>query len=441
MFWGTPLICAASSLELMVYLSTMLRLSVLGILFWASALVLGQQFDPNKAHGPSWDPALVGTNKTDNATYRNPIFASPFADPWVVKYSIEGETWYLFTCSTNDNITIKRSKTLTDNWDLYAETRTIFNPDGKSGEPWSSSLWAPEIHNISGTWYAIFTATPDHDDPHPLQEAMCSINCPAINHRMFVLESDGPDPWTAKFTMKGMLNTFDQFAIDGTYFRYKDNLYHVYACWQEKYSSWPSNLCITHMTDPWTVASNFTDRRMISIPDEPWEKVPYGRPDIRFNSNEGPQQLVNPKTGQNFIVYSAARVNTPFYCLGLLELVGNDPMQYSSWRKHRDGCVFHQNPEQGVYGPGHASFVTSPDGTEDYLVYHALTDPNPPADIYRTIRTQKFTWNDDGTPNFPLPENGPFPVPSGQNGQSSVEARDLLAMHDGTWDLSQEHME
>ena len=29
------------------------------------------------------------------------------------------------------------------------------------------------------------------------------------------------------------------------------------------YSSWPANLCITKMSDPWTVASNHTERQII----------------------------------------------------------------------------------------------------------------------------------------------------------------------------------
>lgn len=230
---------------------------------------------------------------------------------------------------------------------------------------------------------------------------------------MFVLAGDGPDPWTASFTMKPMLDTYDQFAIDGTYFSHEDNLYHIYSCWEQKYSSWPANLCITRMSDPWTINSTLLERRIISVPNEPWEQVPYGRP-IRLATNEGPQQLTNPQTGQHFVIYSAARVNTPFYCLGMLELVGNDPMEYQSWKKHTGGCVFHQNSVAGVYGTGHASFVSSPDGSEDYIVYHAQTTPNPASDLYRTARIQKFTWNEDGTPKFPLAENGPFAVPAGQ---------------------------
>ncbi|KAF2967969.1 hypothetical protein GQX73_g5638 [Xylaria multiplex] len=347
------------------------------------ATVVGQVFDPNRGSSSGWDPAAVGTNKTTNATYSNPVMTLNVGDPFMTKYNDQsGDVWYLFTYTTNTNVTLKRSRYLTDNWD-HAESRVIFNPDANSGEPWSTSLWAPEIHNISGSWYAIFTATSDGDNPLPLLDALCPINCPAINHRMFVLAADGPDPWTASYSLKPMLETYDQFAIDGTYFQYENQLYHIYSCWEDKYSAWPANLCITKMSDPWTVNSTFLERRIISVPDQPWEQVPYGRP-IRLATNEGPQQLTNPKTGQNFVIYSAARVNTPFYCLGMLELVG------------------------------HASFTTSPDGLEDYIVYHAMTTPNPPADIYRTARIQKFTWNEDGTPNFPLAENGPFTVPAGQ---------------------------
>ena len=50
---------------------------------------------------------------------------------------------------------------------------------------------------------------------------------------MFVLESDGADPWTSKYSMKGMLNTFDQFAIDGTYFKHK-NLFTKYLKYKEE---------------------------------------------------------------------------------------------------------------------------------------------------------------------------------------------------------------
>lgn len=81
---------------------------------------------------------------------------------------------------------------------------------------------------------------------------MCPFECPAVNHKMFVLEGDDPDPWTSTFNMKRILNPFDQFAIGGTSFQYNDQLYHIYSCWENTYSAWPANLRITHLSDPWT---------------------------------------------------------------------------------------------------------------------------------------------------------------------------------------------
>ena len=131
----------------------MKRLSLFNALAVAScAVTVTHSLDP----GPGvsniiWDPSQVGTNKSTNATYSNPVMTSNAGDPWMTQYTIDGVNRYLFTYSTNDNITLKRSRYLTDNWDL-AETRCVFNPDPDSGEPWSTSLWAPEIHNISNTW-------------------------------------------------------------------------------------------------------------------------------------------------------------------------------------------------------------------------------------------------------------------------------------------------
>jgi len=123
--------------------------------------------------------------------------------------------------------------------------------------------------------------------------------------------------------------------------------------------------------NPYKVNSTLSQRQIISVPLNPWEKTPYGRAvNDRLSSNEGPQQLTNPKTKQHFIIYSAARSDNRNYCLGQLELVGSDPMNPQDWRKNNNGCVFYQNPTEQAYGVGHASFVQSPDGTEDWIVYH-----------------------------------------------------------------------
>lgn len=143
------------------------------------------------------------------------------------------------TYTTNENITLLRSKVLTyvqegfrpsttstadfvsRNWD-NAETKLVFNPP--MGFNYSTDLWAPELHQIDQKWYVIFTGDPNRDSPIPEVDMLCDFNCPAVRHRMFVLEGTGEDPWTASFTYKSQLNTFDQFAIDGTYFQHKTGI-------------------------------------------------------------------------------------------------------------------------------------------------------------------------------------------------------------------------
>ncbi|KAF1930239.1 glycoside hydrolase family 43 protein [Didymella exigua CBS 183.55] len=345
------------------------------------------------------------TATNSSSTFTNPVLDTVGADPWVFRHN----DYYYMTYTNNENITLQRSKVLTD-WN-NAESKLLFKPP--PGMNYSTDLWAPELHNLNGNWYVIFTADPRNDSPPPETEMWCEYNCPAVNHRMYVVEGVGSDPWTASYSYKGELDTYNQFAIDGTYFQHNDQLYHVYSCWLRQYDGWPANLCITKLSNPWTVTSPFTERQIISVPEYAWEKTPFGRAsNDRLSSNEGPQQLINPKTQQNFLVFSAARSDNRNYCLAQLELVGDDPMSPSDWRKH-SYPIFYQNPGENAYGVGHASFTTSPDGSEDWIVYHGMRDPTNGWGA-RTIRAQKFTWNDDGSPKFPRPGYGPYQVPSGQ---------------------------
>src|SRR5699024_11338226 len=63
---------------------------------------------------------------------------------------------------------------------------------------------------------------------------------------------------------------------------------------------------------------------------------------------------------RSFIIYSASQSWLPSYKLGQLRLPGDDPMKPENWEK--EGPVFEGTEE--VHGVGHASFTTSPDGTE-----------------------------------------------------------------------------
>ena len=78
--------------------------------------------------------------------------------------------------------------------------------------------------------------------------------------------------------------------------------------------------------------------------------------------------------------------------------------------------MFQRSDANGVSAPGHNTFFKSPDGTEDWIIYHANSSASGACDMSRTPRIQKFTWNADGTPNFgePVSTGADLAVPSGE---------------------------
>jgi GH43 family beta-xylosidase len=83
----------------------------------------------------------------------------------------------------------------------------------------------------------------------------------------------------------------------------------------------------------------------------------------------------------------------------------------ASWQKYPQP-VFKKSLENGVYAPGHNSFFKSPDGSEDWILYHANAAPNQGCGKHRSPRAQKFTWNSDGSPNFGVPVKAGDPLPA-----------------------------
>jgi hypothetical protein len=113
-----------------------------------------------------------------------------------------------------------------------------------------------------------------------------------------------------------------------------------------------------------------------------------------------------------FLVYSTSGSWQPSYKLGMLELErGADPLKPGAWKKLSQP-VF-TSTEQ-TFGVGHCCFVTSPDGHEDWLVYHAkMLRTNG---WQRALHEQPFTWTADGRPDFGVPVDSgrPLPAPSGE---------------------------
>ncbi|MDG6106745.1 family 43 glycosylhydrolase [Dactylosporangium aurantiacum] len=318
---------------------------------------------------------------TTTRTFTNPLDPQG-PDPWLTYYD---GYYYLASTTWNRTITMRKSRTLGG---LATSPETvIFNLTRPNG---AGTMWAPEFHLLTGPngqrWYFYYTAGAE---PYNLG-----------TQRIHVLESAGLDPM-GPYTFKADLldptqdNTWE---LDPSILQLNGQLYLLGTFYN---GSQP--MFIRPLSNPWTASGT---RRILSTPTYSWETVGGA-------VNEGAEVL--QRNGRTFIVYSASHCSTPDYKLGMLTYTGGDPLSSSSWVKSPQP-VFQRSDANSVYAPGHNGFFKSPDGTEDWIVYHANSSTSGGCDMNRSTRAQKFTWNADGTPNFGVPValGTQLAVPSGE---------------------------
>ncbi|MGP3982472.1 glycoside hydrolase family 43 protein [Streptomyces sp. KR80] len=298
--------------------------------------------------------------------FTNPLVGTPnSADPSIV-YS--GGNWYYVATTWSSKIIMRRSSTMAGL--KTAAEHTVFT---LAPGPGCCRMWAPDLQWINNRWYLYFSAAASPGQGE---------------RRTGVLESSGTDPM-GPYTYRGILNLEPNsgWAIDGSVVRFNGRVNHfVYSAFR----GGEQGLFIAPMSSPTQVSRNGV---RISSPRLSWERQGGA-------VNEGPYAVYN--AGKTFLTYSASSCQTPDYKLGMLTWTGGDPMSASSWTK-MSTPIFQRSDANGVYGPGHASFVRSPDNTETWVVYHANSSTSEGCGTTRTTRAQKINWNSDGSPNLGVP--------------------------------------
>lgn len=307
--------------------------------------------------------------------FENPIVKQR-ADPWVYLHT---DGYYYMTASVPayDRLEIRRSKTIQGL--AKAKPKVVWRKHDKG--PMGAHIWAPELHFIDGKWYIHFAAGGAED---------------VWRIRMNVLECADANPLQGEWVEKGEIKTgWDSFSLDATTFEHKGKRYLVWAQTNQE-PGHVSCLYIAEMENPWTIKG---EQVLLTKPELPWE--------VRGHRvNEGAAVL--KRNGRVFMTYSASATDAN-YCIGLLTADEDaDLLDPKSWKKSQTP-VFASYEASSVFGPGHNSFTTTPDGKTDLLVYHGrdyreikgepLYDPN------RHTRVQVLHWREDGTPDFgyPLP--------------------------------------
>ncbi|MBB5351205.1 GH43 family beta-xylosidase [Haloferula luteola] len=327
---------------------------------------------------------LVGTLAVHAApTITNPIGEG--ADPWLTR---EGDQYVWCQSEGNRGVSLW----LADHPGSLG-TRHVVWMAPESG-PFSKEVWAPEAHFIDGHWYIYFAA----DDGNN------------ANHLAYALASKGKDP-LGPYELHGPFATGEGpdgkspniWAIDMTVLELDGKQFAIWSGWDAPGTD-RQYLYIAPMKSP--VELSGPRVLLCDNADYLWERTEETA--TSRGLNEGPQILQHD--GRTFVVYSCGASWDTTYKLGMLELTGEDPLDPAAWTKFPEP-VFRSTED--TFGVGHGSFVTSPDGSEWWHVYHAKRSRNP--GWQRAIFAQPFTFTPEGLPDFgqPVVAGSSLPLPSG----------------------------
>ncbi len=320
--------------------------------------------------------ALEEREEVPGRAFRNPLLPRG-QDPFVTRH---GDNYYYVHAGASLGWTpvyVSEANSLTGF--RTAERVPVWTPAQEG--PASRDIWAPKIKRIQGTWWMNVAAWSGR---------------PGDPHRMYSLQGgEHPqDPYTIKGELRSEKTSW---GIDGTMFEDGGDLYYV---WSGKDTISvdgerdengntrpdPQNIYISRMENPWTLTG---ETKKISVPQYPWEKK--GPQPV----NEGPQVI--QRDGTTIIINSASNTLTDDYCLGMITNKTSDLLEPEAWVKY-DQPVFAKTDE--VFGPGHASYITTPRGG-DWIIYHSAQYSG--SGLERQVNAQPFTWSSDGLPLFGRP--------------------------------------
>lgn len=281
--------------------------------------------------------------ETEKNKYTNPVSnITGIGDPFVLFHD---GMYYMYCTSSRQGFYVWTSEDLV-NW----EKRGLALSKESPGIMGVNRFWAPEVIEYKEKFYMTYSA----GDTDRIMKICLAIS----DHPMGPFENY-KSPW-----YEHKLSHIDAtILIEGD----KAYTYFVRDCSTNYINERPtSQIFVAQLSDD--LKTFVTEPKLVIMPDKPWEDI-----NGTMLWQEGPSVLKHE--GKFYMTYSTNGYDTNEYCVGIA--TADNP--FGPWVKADDNPILKANMDIGVSGPGHNSFVYSPDGTELFIVYHAHTFPDKPS--------------------------------------------------------------
>lgn len=356
-----------------------------------------------KLMGVEWntsDVAKINTKKKGEYIVRGSVQQPRYANPFILQRADPditlGDDGYYYFIATYpmtfendpngyDRICLRRSKTIEGLRD--AEEVMIWHE--KNSDKSFRFIWAPEIHQINGQWYVLFTSSRDANNPWGIRPILIACNQGSKNP----MDAGSWEQIGHYFEAADGDNlAFRNFSLDITYF---ESAGRHYVAWAEIVGNSSILIGEINPNEPWKLISKSV---VLSSPEYAWE--------WKGNTwvNEGAFVLKNQ--GKLYMTFAAASVDEA-YCVGILEADQNaDLLDKSSWTKSKYPLLA-SSDLVAQNGPGHNSFTYDEYGNP-LIIYHART-PGEPGDGFlfdpgRHARVKSVNFNAKGYPILNMTE-------------------------------------
>ncbi len=252
-------------------------------------------------------------------------------------------------------------------------------------------IWAPELEQINGEWYILFTAA--RSGVWDIRPAMLHYTGASLSGT----DAMNPANWETVGYMQAAAGdsiAFNSFSLDMTHFEQGGV---DYAIWAQSDAEGFSTLRMAVMdsTNPQQMLSNSIQ---LSRPTRAWEQA------SGVEVNEGPAVIKND--GKIIVAFSSASVDAAYNVSVLYADDAADLMDPSSWTKLGYPLLTTADVP-GDFGPGHNSFTVDDLGNP-VIVFHSRTygegsNPGEATDggLYdprRNAQAATVHWDVDGLP-------------------------------------------